>query len=435
MKLTDAKASRDQAQKRLSDYEKAHKPLQDLYYQWEYDFEEQGYSDDWRDDCETRLADMETKRLELKWDLSLAEERVLKAEDRHDEGRAVDEDRITNRKKNGDLIQAKSIDIGGRYWGEWYKSSKRPKVISTTHTIDGETIVRETLDQSLAHLMTKHEDPWGRTSPREKPCYWIKGLYAPERAKTSEECVEQETNFRTEAVKYYNAKAYIDSEERIRCQVLGFRDAEHVVATHIVRNGANLTEGNCQQLFGLQKSALEGPANSLLLSRQIKEWFDDFQLIIRPRGKGAFRTWQMELLESSIGRCRVVKDRYMSGGDLDNHQLRFDEHSSNRPKECFLYFHFIVSMAKLRDAEGPEWKRAWAKYTTDRPFPTPGKHLHTTMLLALASSFKPTTMYIIDRWLTADGIGWEIEEYSEDDEIEECMPARWDTAHAKFVPT
>lgn len=237
--------------------------------------------------------------------------------------------------------------------------------------------------------MTARDDRWDRPLAREKPCYWIRDLYASEPAKTGEKCGEQESDFRTEALKYYNAKSYFDSEERIRCQVLGFRDAKYVVATHIVRNGANLTEQTCLDLFGLKKSALESPLNSLLLSKQIKEWCPAHY---STEGQGHFQNVEMEILGPSINTCRVVTDRYMSDGDLGNHQLRFDEHSENRPKECFLYFHFIVSMIKLRGADGPEWEEAWAKCTTDRSFPTPGKHLHTTMLLALSASFKPTTM-------------------------------------------
>lgn len=79
-----------------------------------------------------------------------------------------------------------------------------------------------------------------------------------------------------------------------------------------------------------------------------------------------------------------------------------------------------MSIIRLKDQGIDGWKHAWQKYTHMKPFPTPGKYVRTTMLLALASNFSATTMHAIDGWMTEQGTGVQVEEIEEDEESDEC---------------
>jgi hypothetical protein len=89
------------------------------------------------------------------------------------------------------------------------------------------------------------------------------------------------------------------------------------------------------------------------------------------------------------------------GGQLDGYELKFlnDKH----PVPRFMYFHFVVSLIRIKDAKQRRWEEVWARYYEQPPFPTPTKYLRKPMLVALATHYGTTDMPVIETWIAGHG--------------------------------
>lgn len=190
--------------------------------------------------------------------------------------------------------------------------------------------------------------------------------------------------------------------DKILCHALSPQDSDEVAVAHIVRDRSRLDDEACQDFFVLPKSELEGPGNSLPLSKQIKNWFDNHKIIVVPSPGAYGKEWQIEVLASDIHETPITPE--IKGKNLHGKSLEFNSRSDHQPREYFLYFHFIVSMIRIWDEQPAGWEEIWSKYASKNPFPLPGKYLRTTLPVSLASSFDASMMYIIDRWLTNHGL-------------------------------
>jgi hypothetical protein len=67
--------------------------------------------------------------------------------------------------------------------------------------------------------------------------------------------------------------------------------------------------------------------------------------------------------------------------DVDGMELKF--RTEHRPAARVLYYHFVVSILRCRQYREPGWENPWIKLRTGQPWPTPGRYLRQSMLLAL----------------------------------------------------
>ncbi|KAI0202598.1 hypothetical protein F4808DRAFT_420699 [Astrocystis sublimbata] len=167
-------------------------------------------------------------------------------------------------------------------------------------------------------------------------------------------------------------------------------------------------------LFGSRGDDLEKPSNSLLLTSQIKGWFDRYCLIIIPvdAEEMPITRWKIELLGNSVAEMRLAVAQVRLGPvnepnvpyygrDLDGREFTF--RSEARPASRFLYFHFMLALVRMRDIQPHGWKETWARLFTTKPFPTPGPYLRETILLAINQYLGTTDLKLIESWIRGQG--------------------------------
>jgi hypothetical protein len=260
--------------------------------------------------------------------------------------------------------------------------SKRSRIGETTKVVGaGTSIVRSSANRLV--------------SP------WIRSLYANSRIHdASEPDPQQASNFQEEAINKYRAQV-TDSggNDKILGHVLGPRDPDEVFAARIVQPRFN--EEVCQDFFRLSKSDLDGPGNSLLLSKHVKGLFDNHKIIVVPSSNASGEEWKIEVLTSNDLETPVTPE--IKGKNLHGQCLKFDSRSDHPPRSRFLYFHFIISMIRICDERPAGWEGVWKNYAFDNPFPAPGKYVRITKLPGLAAGLERSMMCIVDWWLTNYG--------------------------------
>ncbi|KAK1727252.1 uncharacterized protein BDZ83DRAFT_772040 [Colletotrichum acutatum] len=151
----------------------------------------------------------------------------------------------------------------------------------------------------------------------------------------------------------------------------------HVVA-NIVPHFSNVPSGILEDLFRERTDDLSGPANSLLLSKQIQRRFAHYKLVIVPVDpeERSITRWKIDILDKKIEKVCLEDVTFTPGGDrrpfsargLQDRELVFL--NDKRPAARFLYFHFIMALTRLKDTKAESWKDARAKYLSHNPSPT-----------------------------------------------------------------
>ncbi|KAH6610610.1 hypothetical protein Trco_000630 [Trichoderma cornu-damae] len=155
-------------------------------------------------------------------------------------------------------------------------------------------------------------------------------------------------------------------------------------------------------LFGSRSESLLKAGNSLSLSSTIKVWFDKYFITIVPvdAKEKPLRRWRTDVISTDIlnSPCGGTQ---LYGRDLDGKELVF--RNEKRPVARFLYFHFIMSLIRIRHIKRPGWEIAWARYYDQRPFPSPGNYMRQAMLVALATYYDIGDMEVIQSWVLDHG--------------------------------
>lgn len=154
-------------------------------------------------------------------------------------------------------------------------------------------------------------------------------------------------------------------------------------------------------LFGEQSRSLRGAGNALLLSDWVKGWFDSYDIVVVPvdAKETPITRWRAEIVSPKLQKGQLVPG--LLGKDVHGKELVFL--NENRPVPCFLYFHFIMALIRIKDLQRFGWEAVWARYYEQRPFPTPSKYMRDSMLLALATHFGTTHMHVVESWIVDHG--------------------------------
>ena len=171
----------------------------------------------------------------------------------------------------------------------------------------------------------------------------------------------------------------------VRCTLSGeYFDPDDIKAAHIVP--VHLGVEMADYIFGKGTGArLFSVDNCLMLHKKFEAAFDKGILAFVPVdvAERPIRRWKAILLnEAAKNQVIVHFDTMKRIGDADGRELKFG--SEQRPAARFLYYHFVVSLLRCRRQREPGWENAWVNFRTGQPWPTPGRYLRQSMLLALA---------------------------------------------------
>ena len=194
----------------------------------------------------------------------------------------------------------------------------------------------------------------------------------------------QQSNMRRDAIALYESRPQPeDDAHRLRCVVTGkLFEAQEVVAAHIVPQhlGVELAD----YIFGSGGGArLFSADNCMMMHRIIERSFDKGHIIILPVDpqEEVIRRWKI-VFTNKAAKNQYVWSQSETLGTLDGCEVSF--RTKHRPAARFLYFHFVVTLLRLRAARRDGWEEIWAEYAGTNPWPTPGKYLRRSMLLAMA---------------------------------------------------
>lgn len=216
-----------------------------------------------------------------------------------------------------------------------------------------------------------------------------------------EKARKRPSQWRGNALEYYAGRQVIeDVEPGTWCHISGdWYESDKVKAAHIVPHFLD-DDSIGEILFGDRAESLRQAANALLLYDKIKKWFDTYKLVVVPvdATKNPITRWRTDVITSDIRNARFGSH---TAKDLDGKELTFL--NDKRPASRFLYFHFIMALVRLRDTNSREWRDVWARYYTQRPFPTPGKYMRQSMLLAIATHHATTDLDVVNSWIKGHG--------------------------------
>lgn len=215
-------------------------------------------------------------------------------------------------------------------------------------------------------------------------------------------------NCRSDAEDYYLASPEHHGVPRRLgwCHVTGEWQVSNKIA-HIVPLYSDLKPFS-EIIFGPQCPSLDSANNTLLLSPTIKKWFERHQLVIVPvdPSEWPIRRWRTDIISPEI-----INQEYTSGLIPEQHlgrELHGKELSflgKKRPDPSFLYFHFFVSLIRIRDLECHGWQAVWSRYYENNPFPAPSNYLRKSVMVSLACYFKgsDTDLVPVERWFCDQG--------------------------------
>ncbi|KAH7143761.1 hypothetical protein EDB81DRAFT_796317 [Dactylonectria macrodidyma] len=216
--------------------------------------------------------------------------------------------------------------------------------------------------------------------------------------------------WRQESLSYYIGSGADHTGRRetvIWCHISGmWHMSDYVKAAHIVPFFLD-NDSISEMLFSKRAQSLRRAGNSLLMSKRIKSWFDSYHIVIVPvdATEDPIRRWRTDVISPSLRNTEYAPPNQstsqFTGKGLDGKELVFL--NENRPVARFLYFHFVMALVRIRNIERQGWKTAWARYYEQRPFPTPGKYLRQSMLLALATHFETADMNVVQSWIQDQG--------------------------------
>lgn len=212
---------------------------------------------------------------------------------------------------------------------------------------------------------------------------------------------KRQSNWRKDALTYYNGSSGTKHSRLVWCHISGqWRDTSVIKTAHIVPHFTDV--GSIGEiLFGDRAESLEKAGNSLLLSSTLKSWFDSYHIVVVPVNgdETPITRWKTVVISPSIRKsCFFEAERAES---IDEKELIFL--NEKRPVARFLYFHFIMALIRIKDLKRKGWEDTWARFYTQRPFPTPGRYMRKSMLLALATHFGTTDSNSLESWITEHG--------------------------------
>lgn len=234
-------------------------------------------------------------------------------------------------------------------------------------------------------------------------------------------CRNRPNHWRSDAMEYYAGSRIKSGRSQTRCHITGkWLYRELVKTANIVPLFQNL-HSMSEIIFGKESKSLDGPWNALLLSFQVKKWFDQYSLVIIPVDSSEPHPtrWKVEVISSDINNVPVEPwslNSNMVGSDLHGRELKF--HTRGRPASQFLYFYFITALIRMKNYGRKDWRDIWAKYYTQRPFPTPGNYMRKSILLALAAHFE-TTDIAMESWIADQG--FETPLFLRNDQVKEVV--------------
>ncbi|KAG6018358.1 hypothetical protein E4U43_002516 [Claviceps pusilla] len=208
------------------------------------------------------------------------------------------------------------------------------------------------------------------------------------------------SNWRRDAMHYYGGET-ADDPPAYWCHMLGIWVYHTVTkAAHIVPFFLD-NDSISEILFGEWAPSIKKPGNALLLSEKLEIWFDQYHIVVVPvdTNENPITRWRTDVISDSILHAHCYPD--ITARDIDGKELTFL--NANRPAARFLYFHFIMALLRIRDLQREGWQTTWARYYTQRPFPTPKPYIRESMLIALATHFKTTDLKAIDSWIHDHG--------------------------------
>lgn len=252
------------------------------------------------------------------------------------------------------------------------------------------------ISQSLMALYSLDElDKWRSRFPKKSKSKW-----RPWKGRDS--------RWRRDALAYYRGN-YTDNHQNHEdaprnaawCHITGlwhpsnFHRAAHIVPSFFDDHVLG------KLLFGEQTRSLRGAGNALLLSDRVKRWFDSFDIVVVPVNakETPITRWRAEIVSPKLQKDKLVPGSL--GKDVHGKELVFL--NENRPVPCFLYFHFIMALIRIKDLQRLGWEIVWARYYEQRPFPTPSKYMRDSMLLALATHFGAIHMHVVESWIADHG--------------------------------
>ncbi|RFU79208.1 hypothetical protein TARUN_3029 [Trichoderma arundinaceum] len=268
--------------------------------------------------------------------------------------------------KRSDTLDKRHISAGDEYWRNHKKKM----------SLDGTGVIRYFDPRHLA----LYADNDGLTMRKSRPSNWRRDCIAYYDAERKD--VEVAKSQKTEKWCHVSGMWHDDSLHKAAPIVPFFIDFEVIG----------------EMLFGDRSESLSKVGNSLSLSSIIKGWFDKYLIVIVPvdATETPIRRWRTDIISKDILNSPYGTGLY--GRDLDRKELVF--RNEKRPVSRFLYFHFIISLIRIRHIKRPGWEVAWAQYYDQRLFPSPGNYMRQSMLIALATHYETADMKVIESWIS-----------------------------------
>ncbi|KAF7929811.1 uncharacterized protein EAE97_009408 [Botrytis byssoidea] len=156
----------------------------------------------------------------------------------------------------------------------------------------------------------------------------------------------QKSNFRRDVEDYYGTLRVVDNDDAEEEQTENWcpvtqawaschRKAAHLIPQRIRQKGMDL-------IFGEESMGeMYSPRNGLMLESQVEKHFDHLQLAIVPC-KDDSNDFELRVIDKGLCKMIHVESR-CSFGDMHGKKLKFL--NANRPRERYLYFHWMICMA------------------------------------------------------------------------------------------
>jgi len=216
--------------------------------------------------------------------------------------------------------------------------------------------------------------------------------------------------WRNEVIEYYSGSKpqYLPYGAGIRggiwCHILGRTTPEYDETVVTIVPTRFLSDAECigETVFGSRAPSVISLGNSLLMSVGSFQ-FNDFKLVIVPVDptETPIRRWRCEFMSPEPAKERVFQGEWYSL----RHGRELVFRNDKKPAPCFLYFHFIMALARMRDLRRPGWQVVWARYHQERPFPTSFAYMRKSMVLALFKHFDTPVaeMPMLESWIAGNG--------------------------------
>ncbi|KAI2602309.1 hypothetical protein GGR54DRAFT_654390 [Hypoxylon sp. NC1633] len=204
--------------------------------------------------------------------------------------------------------------------------------------------------------------------------------------------------WREDAMTYYTGSP---KPKKAWCHISGtVFEHDDVKAAHIVPFFLDTADIG-EILFGSRAESLLRAGNSLLLYDKFQKWFDTDHIVVIPvdAKEVPIKRWKMEIISPDIRNTVIGLGIY--AWEYHGKELAFL--NEKRPVSRFLYFHFIMTLVRIKDLRRPGWEDVWARFYNERPFPTPTHYMRRSMLLAITTHYGTTDMNVVNSWIRDNG--------------------------------